>query len=231
MPDGRTLPQSGYLQPYGATVILFEGTEGWKLPLGARAVFSLRNVHLEALQGFTVNVDVELEKFDPNEGVPNAKPRMRFRTVYRSVSTQTPVWPPERRQDTPRLGLPAGEERWPVLGNWTSDFDEKGCLQPVDEIRPLLTPARTSSYRAEVRLLGSDKGGFTLGFSEPVSTRDLGLAVNVPDFRWAWAADGRSLRVDYASPAVGEVTAFLFRSVDGEGNMLGGPKRFTIPVE
>ena len=231
MPDGRTLPQSGYLQPYGATVILFEGTEGWKLPQGARTVFSLRNVHLEALQGFTVNVDVELEKFDPNEGVPNAKPRMRFRTVYRSVSTQTPVWPPERRQDTPRLGLPAGEERWPLLGNWASDFDEKGRLRPVDEIRPLLTPTWASSYRAEVRLLGSDKGGFTLGFSEPVSTRDLGLAVNVPDFRWTWAADRRSLRVDYASPTAGEVTAFLFRGVDSEGNMLGGPKRFTIPEE
>ena len=101
----------------------------------------------------------------------------------------------------------------------------------MDEIRPLLTPTWASSYRAEVRLLGSDKGGFTLGFSEPVSTRDLRLAVNVPDFRWTWAADRRSLRVDYASPTAGEVTAFLFRSVDSEGNMLGGPKRFTIPEE
>lgn len=231
LPDGSVAPQSGYLQPYGATVILFEGTEGWKLPLGERAVFSLRNVRLEALRDFVVNMDVELEKFDPNGGIPNSKPRMRFRTVYRTKSTQTPVWPPQRRQDTPRLGLPAGEERWPLLGNWASDFDEKGELKPLDEIRPLLTAPVPAAYGAEVRLLEGDRSGFTLGFSEKVSTRDLALAVNVPGYAWTWAADGRSLRVDYDAPAAGEVTAFLFRSVDGDGNMIGGPQRFTVPAE
>ena len=231
LPDGRVVPQSGYLQPYGATVTLFEGTEGWKLPLGARTVFSLRNVRLEALQGFTVNMDVELEKFDPNAGVPDARPRMRFRTVYRSVSTQTPVWPPERLQDTPRLGLPAGEERWPLQGNWASDFDEQGRLRPLSEIRPLRTAAWASPYRAEVRLLAGDRTGFTLGFSEKPGTRDLALAVSVPAFAWTWATDGRSLRVDFETPAAGEVTAFLFRSVDSEGNMLGAPKCFVIPAK
>ncbi len=230
LPDGSIVPQSGYLQPYGATVILFEGTEGWKLPIGERAVFSLRNCRLEALQGFTVNLDVELEKFDPNAQTPNAKPRMRFRTVYRSVSTQTPVWPPERLQDTPQLGLPAGEDRWPLLGNWASDFDEKGSLRPLEKIRPRETAAFASAYKTKVTLLGGDRQGFTLGFGAPVSTRDLGLAINVPGFAWTWAADGLSLRVDYDAPAPGEVTAFLFRSVDAEGNMIGGPLRFTIPA-
>ena len=228
LPDGSIAPQSGYLQPYGATVTLFEGTEGWRSPLGARAVFSLRNIRLEALRDFTVNVDVELEKFDPNAHTPNARPRMRFRTVYRSVGTQTPVWPPERRQDTPRLGLPAGEERWPILGNWASDYDETGALRPVDEIRPLKTAAFPSDYGAEVRLLAHDRTGFTLGFSEAVSTGDFALAVNVPAYDWTWAADGRSVRVDYAAPVEREVTAFLFRSVDARGNMLGGPIRFTF---
>jgi hypothetical protein len=82
-----------------------------------------------------------------------------------------------------------------------------------------------------VLLLEGDRSGFTLGFSEKVSARDLALAVNVPAYAWTWGADGRSLRVDYDAPASGEVTAFLFRSVDGEGNMLGGPKRFTIPAQ
>ena len=228
LPDGSVVPQSGYLQPYGATVTLFEGTEGWRLPLGERAVFSLRNLRLEALRDFTVNMDVELEKFDPSEGMPNARPRMRFRTTCRSVSTQTPVWPPERRQDTPRLGLPAGEERWPILGNWASDYDEKGNLRPLEEIRPLLTADFPSAYGAEVRLLDHDRSGFTLGFSEPVSTRDFALAVNVPAYGWTWGADGRSVRVDYAAPAEGTVTAFLFRSVDARGNLLGGPVKFAF---
>ncbi len=230
LPDGRVLPQSGYLQPYGATVTLFEGTAGHKLPLGARAVFSLRNVRLEALRGFTVNIDAELEKFDPNEGRPGQKPRMRFRTVYRSESTQTPVWPPERRQDTPRLGLPAGEERWPLPGNWASDY-AGGVLRPLEEIRPLKTAAAPSTYGAEVRLLSRDRGGFTLAFSAPVSPRDFALAVSVPAYDWSWGAEGRSVRVDYGEPVSGKVTAFLFRSVDAEGNMLGGPLRFDIPGE
>ncbi len=227
---GLTQPQSGYLQPYGATVTLFAGTEGWKLPLGERAVFSLRNVRLEALADFTVNMDVELEKFDPNAGVPNARARMRFHPVYNCAASQTPVWPPERRQDTPRLGLPAGEERWPILGNWASDY-EGGVLKPLEEIRPLKTAAPASAYRAEVSLASHDRRGFTLAFSAPVSTRDLGLAVNVPAFGWTWSGDGRSLRVDCDMPAAGETTVFLFRSVDAAGNMLGGPLRFTFPAE
>ena len=97
---------------------------------------------------------------------------------------------------------------------------------PFDSLESLQRIAR-----GEVRLLAGDGTGFTLGFSEKPLTRDLGLAVSVPAFEWTWAADGRSLRVDYASPASGEVTAFLFRCVDAEGNMLGGPKQYTIPAE
>ncbi len=77
-------------------------------------------------------------------------------------------------------------------------------------------------------MLSHDRGGFTLGFSEPVSTRDFALAVNVPAYDWTWGADGRSVRVDFAAPVEGKVTAFLFRSVDAHGNMLGGPIRFTF---
>jgi len=160
--------------------------------------------------------------------VPGAKPRMRFRTVCRGGDTQTPVWPPERRQDTPRLGLPAGEERWPILGNWASDYDEEGRLRPLDEIRPLKTEAFPSGYGAEVRLLAHDRTGFTLGFSEAPATRDFALAVNVPAYDWTWVADRRSVRVDYAAPLDGEATAFLFRSADAQGNLLGGPIRFTF---
>ena len=230
---GETLPQSGYLQPYGATVTLYEGTEGWKLPAGAQAIFSLRNLKLEALQGFVLNLDIGLEKFDPNEGRPGAAPRMRFRTTCRSLSTQTPVWPPERRQDTPRLGLPAGEERWPLLGNWASDYDDGGRLRPLEEIRPRFTETEEPAYRVTVTAGEADRSGFTLFFSEPVDTRDLGLAIgDVAGFRWSWGADARSLRVHFdGAPAEKEITVFLFRSADGEGNLLGAPLEFRLPTE
>ena len=227
--EGQTVPQSGYIQPYGATVTLYEGTAGYRLPLGEKAVFSLRNVKLEALQGFVLNLDVSLEKFDPNEGT-GGKARMRFRTTCRSLSTQTPIWQPRRRQDTPRLGLPAGEERWPLLGNWASDFDEKGELRPLEEIRPLLTAPAPSAYGTEITVEAADRTGFTLRFSEPVETGDLGIALRgVPGFSWTWDGEGTSLRVRYDAPAAErETTAFLFRSADREGNLLGGPVQLLL---
>ncbi len=226
--NGREEAQSGYLQPYGASLMLYEGTEGWKFPYGEKAVFSLRNVRLEALRDFVLNLDLALEKYDPNGGRPGTQKRMRFRTLCRAPDTQTPSWPPELRQTTPRLGLPAGEERWPLLGNWASDWDGEGRLRPLDEIRPLCSPRTEGAYRAKITLLSSDRTGFTLGFGAPVSTGDFGLAVNaVSGFGWTWAADRRSLRVDYDAPvpAGTEVTAFVFRSADEEGNLLPAPVR------
>ncbi len=228
--NGQTFPQSGYLQPYGATVTLYPDTEGYKLPVGEKTVFSIRNAKLEALRDFVINMDVELEKYDPNASNPKAAPRMRFRPTYNCPTPQTPVWEPEQRQNTPRLGLPKDEDRWPLLGNWASDYDESGSLKPLDEIRPLYTPARASAYNAEISLSAADKDGFTVSFGAPVRTGDMGIAVNkVSGFEFSWSGDGRSLRVAYSSPvpAGTEVTAFIFRSVDGEGNMIGAPVKLT----
>ena len=232
--NGETVPQGGYLQPYGTTVILFPGTAGYLLPLGEKAVFSLRNAKLEALQGFTLAMDVELEKYDPNAGNPQAKPRMRFRPTCKAVAPQSPVWPPELRQNTPKLGLPDGEKRWPMLGNWASDFDASGRLKPLDEIRPLKTPAAAfvSDYAAELRFGDVSELGFTVSFSQPVNTRDFGIAVDtVPGFTFAWE-DGQHVRVTFDSPAPGgsTVTAFVFRSADTDGNLLGAPVQLTVRI-
>lgn len=231
--EGKIVPQSGYIQPYGATVTLYEGTVGRQLPLGEKAVFSLRNLKLEALQGFVLNLDIGLVKFDPNEGREGAAPRMRFRTTCRALSTQTPSWPPERRQDTPRLGLPAGEERWPLPGNWASDFDARGALRPLEEIRPCFTASGECACRVRVTAEAADRSGFSLRFSEPVDTADLGLAIRgVPGFSWAWDREGSALRVTYdAPPTERTLTVFVFRFADLAGNLTGAPTELNIPAE
>ena len=118
-----------------------------------------------------------------------------------------------------------------MLGNWASDFDERGALKPLEEIRPLRSETSPGEYKGAPRLLSGGREGFTLGFARPVNPHELGLAIDtVPGFRWTWAADCRSVRVDYDAPADRAVTAFLFRSVDGEGNMIGGPAAFTVPA-
>ena len=215
--NGETVPQSGYLQPYGATLTLYPDTMGYNVPMGGKVVYSIRNAKIEALQGYVINMDIELEKYEPSAG------RMRFKTTYNTVSTQTPVWEPELRQNTPRLGLPKDEDRWPILGNWAWDFDENGNLKPIDEIRPLLTAEKDSGYAAEITLADASANGCTIAFSQPVNKNDFALAVNVDAFTFAWNDEGTAVTVTYGAPVDREVSLFVFRSVDQNGNMMNGP--------
>ncbi|MDO5143009.1 MAG: hypothetical protein Q4E72_00120 [bacterium] len=227
--DGETVPQSGYLQPYGASLILYEGTEAYQVPLGEKVVFSVRNAKLEALQGYTIAMDIEFEKYDPNGG--NGKQRMRLRPTYNTATPQTPVWEPELLQNTPKSGLPAGEDRWPMLGNWRSDYDENGNLKPVDEIRPLYSAATESAYNAEISVASADATGATIAFSAPVSRNDFAVAINtVSGVSFQWADDNQSVRLVYDAPveAGSEISVFVFRSVDMNGNMIGGPVALSL---
>ncbi|MBR4429371.1 MAG: hypothetical protein IKS78_08430, partial [Clostridia bacterium] len=215
--DGTVVPQSGYLQPYGATLTLYPDTMGYNVPMDATVVYSMRNAKIEALQGYVIAMDVELQKYCPSGN------RMRFKTTYNTLSTQTPVWEPELRQNTPRLGLPKDEDRWPILGNWAWDFDENGQLKPLDEIRPLYTAAAESAYSAEITLAEASANGCVIAFSQPVNRNDFALAVNVPGYTFAWNEDATAVTVTYDAPVDAEVSLFVFRSVDLNGNMIGGP--------
>ena len=215
--DGTVVPQSGYLQPFGATITLYPDTMGYNVPMDATVVYSMRNAKIEALQGYVIAMDVELQKYCPSGN------RMRFKTTYNTISTQTPVWEPELRQNTPAKGLPKDEDRWPVLGNWVYDYDADGNLKPIDEIRPLVTADKDSGYNAEITLADANANGCVIAFSQPVNKNDFALAVNVDSFTFAWNEDGTAVTVTYGAPVDREVSLFVFRSVDMNGNMMNGP--------
>ena len=223
--DGTVVPQSGYLQPFGATITLYPDTMGFNVPMDATVVYSMRNAKIEALQGYVINMDVELQKYTPSAN------RMRFKTTYNTISTQTPVWEPELRQNTPAKGLPKDEDRWPILGNWVYDYDESGALKPIDEIRPLYSAEKESAYAAEITLADATVNGCTIAFSQPVNKNDFALAVNVSGYSFAWNEDGTAVTVTYDTPADGEVSLFVFRSVDLNGNMIGGPVHLTAAAK
>ncbi len=226
--DGTVIPQHGYLQPYGATLILYEGTMGYNVPMGGKVVFGIRNAKIEALQGYTLNMDVEYEKYAPSDG------RMRFKPTYNTLTAQTPVWEPDLLQNTPKSGLPADETCWPILGNWKHDFDAEGNLKPIEEIRPTHTVKGEAAYKVEITAGASDVNGVTLNFSAPVSTKDFAVAINCGSaVSFEWAEDAQSVKVVYDAPveAGTEVTLFVFRSVDSEGNMIGGPVKFVVTAE
>lgn len=226
--EGETVPQSGYLQPYGASLLLYADTMGYNVPMGGKVTFSIRNAKIEALQGYTIAMDVEYEKYDPNGG--NGKARMRFKPTYNTLTAQTPVWKPELLQNTPKSGLPEGELYWPILGNWKTDFDENGNLKDVSEIRPLTSAAAESAYKVEMKVEAADNTGATIAFSAPVSRNDFGVAINtVSGVSFRWADDNQSVRLVYDSPAESsDINVFVFRSVDTEGNMIGGPVQLSL---
>lgn len=218
--DGSVVPQSGYLQPFGATLMLYPDTMGYNVPMGDKVVYSIRNAKIEALQGFVLSLDIEYEKFCPSGN------RMRFKTTYNTLTTQTPVWQPELKQNTPALGLPKDEDRWPIMGNWLNDYNEDGSFKPVDEVRPLYSELGKGAYNAEITLADAAAEGFTVAFSAPVSKNDFAIAVNtVAAYTYAWNEEGTQVTITYDAPveAGTEVTAFIFRSVDLEGNMIGAP--------
>ena len=226
--NGDVVPQSGYLQPFGATVTLYPDTIGYQVPMGDTVVYSIRNAKIEALQGYVINMDIELEKFVPSGN------RMRFKTTYNTITTQTPTWEPELRQNTPRLGLPKDENAWPILGNWYKDYDADGNLLPAEQVRPLYTESGNPAYQAVIALESADVNGFTLSFSEPVKPQDFALAVNtVAGYSYEWADGNQSVRITYDAPVAEgtEVSLYVFRSVDQNGNMIGGPVSLTAVAQ
>ena len=227
--NGEVVPQSGYLQPYGATLTLFEGTEGYNVPHGEKVTFSVRNVKLNALPGYIIAMDVELEKYDPNNG--RGAVRHRWAPTYPTLNPQTPVWEPELLQNTPKSGLPAGEDRWPVLGNWVYDYDENGTLKPVDEIRPIYSGPTQTQYDTVITLQACDAESATLAFNEPVNPHDFAVATSIVGVSFfEWADDCMSVRLvyDHAVEAGTEIDAYVFRSVDADLNMIGGYVQFTF---
>ena len=50
-------------------------------------------------------------------------------------------------------------------------------------------------------------------------------------FTYTWNEDGTAVTVTYGAPADGEVSLFVFRSVDMNGNMIGGPVALTAVAQ
>ncbi|MDR2656676.1 MAG: hypothetical protein LBB86_02475, partial [Oscillospiraceae bacterium] len=95
-----------------------------------------------------------------------------------------------------------------------------------EEIRPLTSEAVEPAYKAEITVSSANASGAVVAFSEPVNPNDFGLAISgVSGVSFQWADDNQSVTVVYSKPAEAgtEINAFVFRSVDAEGNMIGGP--------
>jgi hypothetical protein len=233
--DGETFTQEAYIQPYGATLILYQGTPGDALEYGEKVKFSLRNGQIEALSAYAIYFDIEFEVYNPNpDGTDGAdgSPRKRLRTTVAqpdgSRNSQTPSWKPYELQNTPKSGLPIGEEKWPILGNWAADYNEDGTLKPVEEIRPDYADQSIiqTLYDTVITLGEATAIEAIVLFSEAVNPNDFAVAIKGAKIaETVWSQDAQTVRLVYESEVedAAAVDLIVFRSADTEGNLLGAP--------
>jgi hypothetical protein len=201
----------GYIERYGASLKI-PGAPAGPWDGTVNFVFSVKNIKLQALPGFTFAVDIPLTKTmvpafaaPPTEG-------------FSSPLGETPSWNSQDLQNTPYSGNFHG--RWPLYPDFVGDTGA----------RPVSIPNQTA-FNTTITVSDASASGLTLVFSGPLDPDQLGIGLDaVSSWTTQWSAGNTSVRITYASPvSPGEdVTIIVFRAVDTAGNMIGGPAQFVV---
>jgi glucuronyl esterase-like protein len=198
----------GYIERFGVSLKLPGAPDGpWDGTVNF--TFSVQNIKLQALLGFTFAVDLQLAKAQvlnffgqPTDG-------------FTSTLGETPSWNSRDLQNTPYSGNFHG--RWPLYPN---SVDDTGA-------RPISIPNQTA-FDATIAVSDASATGLTLRFSQPLNPNEFGVGLDaVSSWTTQWAADNTAVRIAYGSPLTTreDVSVIVFRAVDAAGNMIGGPVR------
>ncbi len=201
----------GYIERYGASLKLAGAPAGpWD---GTTSfIFSVQNLKLQALPGFTFAVDLALKKTQ----VPNffGQPVNGFS----SALGETPTWNSQDLQNTPYSGNFHG--RWPLYPDYAGDTGA----------RPVSVPNQTA-FDATITVTDASATGLTLSFSQPLNPDEFGVGLDaVSSWTTQWAAGNTSVQITYGRPVSPreDVGIIVFRAVDAAGNMIGGPVRLAV---
>lgn len=198
----------GYIERYGVSLKL-PGAPAGPWDGTTKFVFSVKNLRLQALPGFTFAVDLALAKAQ----VPNFFGVLT--NGFSSTLGETPSWGSQDLQNTPLSGNLHG--RWPLYPN---AVDDTGA-------RPVSIPT-TTGFNATISVSEASATGLTLGFDQPLDPDEFGVGLDaVSSWTTQWAPDNTSVRLAYDRPVDPRenVTVIVSRAVDDAGNMIGGPVR------
>ncbi len=201
----------GYIERYGASLKV-PGAPAGPWDGTVNFVFSVKNLKLQALPGFTFAVDISLTKTQvpafagpPTDG-------------FSSPLGETPSWNSQDLQNTPLSGNFHG--RWPLYPDYAGDTSA----------RPISIPTQTA-FDTTITVSDASATGLTLRFSQPLNPNEFGAGLDaVSSWTTQWAAGNASVRITYGSPpALAEDgNIIVFRAVDAAGNMIGGPARLAV---
>jgi hypothetical protein len=207
--DALGLP--GYIERYGASLKLAGAPAG---PWDGTTMFqfSVKNLKLQALPGFTFAIDLTLAK---------AQVRNFFGSLVNGFSSafgEKPSWNSQNLQNTPLSGNFHG--RWPLFPNTVTDTGARPVSVPTD-----------TAFKATITVDDASATGLTLRFSEPLNPHEFGVGLDATS-SWTtqWAADNTSVRITFGSPVARheDASVIVFRAVDAAGNMIGGPTRLAV---
>ncbi len=184
-----------YLERYGVSLKKQAICEG---PF----VFSLKNVRLEPLPGFTLELHLELT------GVMQPNPFAGGALEGRAQSKQgeKPTWPSSCLKRGP---MP----EWPIYPASAAD----------DGSRPEHIPSQ-SAFSVEVELAERAPDRILFRFGAPVNPREFGIGFEgISSWRLEWAEDASSVEVVFNEAVPEGRKAVIFRLADIDGNMLPSP--------
>lgn len=201
----------GYTERYGASLKVLGAPPGpWDGTVNF--IFSVKNLKLQALPGFTFAVDIPLTKTQvPAFAAPPTD-------GYSSPLGEAPSWNSEDLQNTPYSGNFHG--RWPLYPDYAGDTGA----------RPVSVPTQTG-FNTTITVSDASATGLTLVFSGPLNPDQFGVGLDaVSSWTAQWAADSASVRITYGTPVSPreDVNIIVFRAVDTDGNMIGGPAQFVV---
>ncbi len=184
-----------YLERYGVSLKKQAICEG---PF----VFSLSNLRLEPLPGFTLELHLDLTGYRQ----PNLFAGGALESRARSRQGERPTWASSCLKRGP---IP----EWPIYPARVGD----------DGRRPEHIQTQ-SAFSVKVELAERAPDHILLRFSAPVNPRDFGIGFeDISSWRLEWAEDASCLKVVLNEDLHAGRRAVIFRLTDTDGNMLPSP--------
>lgn len=140
--------------------------------------------------------------------------------------TKAISWPVERYDN--------GEAAvWPPIPD---TLDERRRMEAGETIRrPAAPPEHKTAFSAAVTGCAAAHDALTIRFSQPLRPGEYGIGLDMPgEWKPAWDETGTVMTIPLDPAAMSgrkTLRVILFRLMDRQGALLGGPTELTVPVE
>ncbi len=190
--------------------------EGWDLT----KTFNIKNLKFVTIPGFTFEFSMSDIAASAEEN--GKKDAAKF--------TKAISWAVEKYNNGPAAV-------WPELPD---TVDERQAIEAGETIvrpeAPAKTPTNFDTQITDVRAkLNGENTDIIIGFDEPLNKGEYGFGLDVADtWNTTWNAEGTEVRLSVKSTDIAanveDANLIIFRLMDTEGNLIGGPIEKTVDL-